>query len=468
MSGARTPTRTRATAVIVAIAAAGFTGLVVGVRQFDVAYHSPPMHVAIETVAAVIGVVTAYLLVGRYRLSARLADLLLALSMLALAVGSLFFSVLPAALSGKDVTRFSTWAPIMSGLVGAVGLTVAAFSHRQAPLRWRTVTVAAFSFALVIAAIVAATDLLEERLPVAVPPSLSPVRGGRELVTGQPAVLAIQLATMLLFVVASIGFLRRDERSDDALMRTFSIAAVVGAFSAFNYFLFPSLYSQWIYAGDILRFSFYVILLVGAARELSGYWRGLAQTAALEERRRIARDLHDGLAQELAFIVSRSQLLSSDRLGRELSSAAERAVEESRRAIDALTRPLEEPLDQALGRTAERVAARFGLHLSFDFEGGLDVPPATRDALQRIVGEAVTNAARHGAAQQVTVKLARPNGTIRLQVVDDGCGFEPSSSAAPSGFGLVAMRERAASVGGDFRVSSQVGAGTLVEVLLHE
>jgi signal transduction histidine kinase len=468
MAGGGGNTGGRAATLLAALAAAGFTGLVVGVHQFDVAYRSPPMHVAIETVAAVIGVVTAYLLVGRYRLSERLADLVLALSLLVLAVGSLFFSVLPAALSGKDVTRFSTWAPIMSGLTGAVGLAAASFSARRAPLRRGTMAFAALAFALVIAAIAAATDLLEARLPVAVPPSLSPVRGGRELVTGEPAVLAVQLTTMVLFALAAVGFLRRGERADDALMRTFSVAAVVGAFASFDYFLFPSLYSQWVYAGDILRFSFYVILLLGAARELNSYWRGLAETAALEERRRIARDLHDGLAQELAFIASRSRLLPPDALGRELGSAAERAVEESRRAIDALTGPLREPLAQAVGRAAERAAARFGLQLSFDLEEGVEVTPAARDALQRIVGEAVTNAARHGAARHVTVRIANPDGVVRVQVVDDGCGFDPSSSRSENGFGLVSMRERAASVGGDFRLSSEVGVGTLVEVLLGE
>src|SRR5262249_29945875 len=152
-----------------------------------------------------------------------------------------------------------TWAPIMSGLVGAVGLTVAAFSHAALPPRKRTIVLTSVAFVLVVGGIAAVTDVLAARLPGAIPPRLPPVQGGRELVTGQPAVLAIQLVTMVLFAIAAVGFLRRGESTDDELMQTFSIAAIVGAFSSFNYFLFPSLYSQWVYAGDILRFSFYVI-----------------------------------------------------------------------------------------------------------------------------------------------------------------------------------------------------------------
>jgi signal transduction histidine kinase len=355
----------------------------------------------------------------------------------------------------------------MSGFVGAIGLTVAAFSHRLVPVRGRTLTLAAIAFALVTVAIAATTGLLEAHLPVAVLPVLSPVGSGRDLVTGAPALLGIQLATTALFVIAALGFLRRSERTDDALMGTFSIAAIVAAFSSFNYFLFPSLYSQWVYSGDILRFSFYAIMLVGAARELDGYWHRLAQAAALEERRRIARDLHDGLAQELTFIVARSRLLPPDRLGRELGSAAERAAIEARRAIDALTRPLAEPLDRAIGRAAEHVATRFGLQLRLDLAEGLSAQPGTRDALQRIVSEALTNAARHGGARWASVSLDSPNGTIRLRITDDGSGFDVAEEGSANGFGLVAMRERAASIGGDLRLSSRKGAGTDVEVVLH-
>jgi signal transduction histidine kinase len=422
------------------------------------------MHVAIETLVAVIGSVAAYLMLGRYRMSARLADLLLALALFIFAVGSFFFSVLPAALSNDDITHFSTWAPIMSGLLGAFGFAVAAFSRRELRLKERALLIAGCAFLGIVCAIAVATEILAAKLPVAIPPALSPVRGGRQLVIGQPAVLTAQLLTMVLFAAAAVGFLRRGERSNDELMKTLSIGAIVGAFASLNYFLFPSLYSQWVYSGDILRLSFYLIILFGVARELNAYWRGLARAAALEERRRIARDLHDGLAQELAFIASQSRLLRRGAVERRLAAAAERALAESRQAIDALTRPLEEPLDRTITRAAEEIATRFGVGLDLKLKEGVVSDGDTRDAFRRIVREATTNAAQHGRAKHVAVSLELVEEQLRLRICDDGSGFEPGGEF--EGFGLISMRERAARIGGDLRLRSAPGAGTTVEVLV--
>jgi signal transduction histidine kinase len=450
--------------VATAALAATFTALVVLVPRFDVAYRSPVMHVAIETVAAVAGLVASYLALGRYRLSERLADLLLGLSFLVLAVGSLFFSVLPAALSGHDVTQFSTWAPVMSGLVGAIGVALSAFSRGRLRPGVASGAAVGSAFLVVVALIAAVTAVLASRLPVAISQTLSPVEGGRQLVIGQPAVLAVELLTAALFALATVGFVNRARSDRDELMLPLAIATVVAAFASFNYFLFPSLYSQWIYAGDILHFSFYLIILTAVARELNSYWRGLAETAALEERRRIARDLHDGLAQELSFIASRSRLLRPGAIEAQLASAAERALAESRRAIAALTQPLDESLEVTVARAAEEVAVRFGLELDLELDETPDIPQPTREALGRIVREATTNAARHGEATRIQVRLRTVDGRLLLRIRDDGGGFDPSREHA--GFGLVSMRERALSAGGTFQVSSDSGSGTTVDVCL--
>lgn len=453
----------RALLVVCAGLAAIFTALVVFVHGFDVAYRSPTMHDAIETVAAVIGTVAAYLLFGRYRLSGQLSDLLLALSMLVLAIRSLFFSVLPAALTRDDVTRFSTWAALLSGLLAAVGFAAAAFSKSERPPR-RTTLLVSVSFLAAPIVIAAVMDALASQLPVAISPALSPVEGGRELVTGQPAVLTVQLLTMALFATAAIGFLSRGERTGDPFMATLALAATIGAFAAFNYFLFPSLYSQWVYSGDILLFVFYLLIFAAIARELNSYWRRLAWGAALEERRRIARDLHDGLAQELAFIVRQSKSLGESAGERQLASAAERALDESRRAIDALTRPLDEPLEVSVARAGEEVAKRFGAHLTLQLQKGIPARPPLRDALRRIAREAVINAAEHGQAHHIVLSLEHADGLVRLRVEDDGTGFDPSTPS--TGFGLIGIRERAASLGGSLVLRSEPGAGTTLEVAL--
>jgi signal transduction histidine kinase len=95
------------------------------------------------------------------------------------------------------------------------------------------------------------------------------------------------------------------------------------------------------------------------------------------------------------------------------------------------------------------------------------MPAARREALIRIVREAVSNAGRHGRAGRVDVELGANGGTAcRLRIVDDGTGFDPGLVEPGRGFGLVSMRERAEALGGRFRLVSSPGAGTEIEVVL--
>jgi signal transduction histidine kinase len=447
----------------VTILSAAFTALVLLVSPFDVAYRSVVMHVSAETIAVVVGTTAAYLFFGRYRLNGHVSDLVLAASLLVLATGSLCFQLLPALLSWiDDFGRFSTWAQVMSGLLGAVGFAVAAYWDRKLRLSRRSGVLVAAAFLGLLLAIAAVTRVLAMHLPLVISPTLSPVEGGR--VTGQPLALGAQCLTMALFALAAVGFLRRAARSDDRLLETLAAASAVGAFAALNYFVFPSLYSQWIYSGDILSFVFYVLIFAGVARELNGYWQDLAKGAVLEERRRIARELHDGLAQELAFIASQSRLLGEGALERRLTSAADRALEESRRAIDALTKPLGEPVDVAVASAAEEIAPRVGARLVLDLQRGITTTPEVREELRRIVREATVNATEHGQATQIRISLESNGAGLRLVIADDGTGFDPSPPT--EGFGLISMRERAAAMGGKVTISSEPGAGTTIEVVL--
>jgi len=194
--------------------------------------------------------------------------------------------------------------------------------------------------------------------------------------------------------------------------------------------------------------------------------------AAVErERRRIARDIHDSLAQDLAFIAARVRALERDptasvRLDH-LAIAATRALEHSRTTISTLTRPLDEPLDAALARNATEVAERHGGHADLHLQPGVVVPPATRESLVMILREAVANAMRHGRAGSVDVSLSQQSG-LRLRVADDGRGFDAAARAAGSdaAFGLQSMEERAQALGGGLVVRSAPGAGTTIEVVL--
>jgi signal transduction histidine kinase len=322
----------------------------------------------------------------------------------------------------------------------------------------------------VLAFVAVLVALRGHHLPEVIDPTLSPDASDRPRIVGDPTVLGVQLLSTIFFAVAAVGFVRRAERTHDELTSWLALAATMGAFARLNYFLFPSLYSQWIYTGDALRLAFFVLLIVGALREIGAYQHQLASVAVFEERRRMARDLHDGLAQELAYITAQSRRMLErgdaepgiDRV----AAAAQRALDESRVAITALTAPLDEPLDSVLVRTAEELAERAGASVNFEMDEGVRASGAEREALLRIVRESVTNAVRHGHATRLTVALVA-NGGLRLSVSDNGEGFDPDAgSNGRAGFGLVSMRERAEALGGELHVRSRRGHGTHVEVVL--
>jgi signal transduction histidine kinase len=194
----------------------------------------------------------------------------------------------------------------------------------------------------------------------------------------------------------------------------------------------------------------------------------LAQQATAEERRRIARDLHDGLAHELAFIASKARS-SGNGTGagadsRELASAADRALDEARRAITVLSATRPQSLAGAVTQTAEDLRSRLGVPVLIDLAEGIEVPGKETEQILRIVREAITNAAVHGRPTFITVSLQRDR-RIRLVVSDDGSGFDPARLGR-TGFGLVSMRERAASIGASFAVHSAPSQGTRIEVTL--
>jgi signal transduction histidine kinase len=149
-----------------------------------------------------------------------------------------------------------------------------------------------------------------------------------------------------------------------------------------------------------------------------------------------------------------------------VAGAAERAIDESRRAIAALTMPIDQPLDEVISRTAYEIAGRLGVTIKTDLDEGVQASPEIREGLLRIVREAVTNASRHGGAELITVRLSCKDG-LCLRVVDDGLGFDVSQARRNArGFGLISMEERAREMGGTFRISSEPGTGTEIEVQL--
>jgi signal transduction histidine kinase len=156
---------------------------------------------------------------------------------------------------------------------------------------------------------------------------------------------------------------------------------------------------------------------------------------------------------------------SGDPVAAGLAEAAAFALDQSRLVIAALAHEPGEPLGPALAHAAERIATRAGRVVRTDLQAGVDVEPAIRGDLLRIVMEATTNAVRHSGASEVSLSLTGGEAVV-LRIADDGVGFTPEELAPPSnsGFGLRSMHERAERAGGRLWVQSQPGGGTVVEV----
>jgi signal transduction histidine kinase len=299
-------------------------------------------------------------------------------------------------------------------------------------------------------------------LPRGITASLAPGTATPHVVGG------LQLLIALLYLLAALGFARRHRLSEDELSGWLAIACILSGAARVNYYFHPAVNSSWVYSGDLFRLGFYVALLIGAAREVASYWTSVVAAASLEERRRLARDVHDGLAQELAFIGRNVRLLrkqgAEPQLVERIIRGVARAQEESRRVMGALAANASEPLEQALAEVARDAARRYGAAIDTELASGIALSPREKEAVVRIASEAVANAARHSGAETLRLYLERLDAGMRLEVIDDGQGFDEEQPQR--GFGLVTMKDRAEALGGKLRVDSRRGVGTRVELEL--
>ena len=225
---------------------------------------------------------------------------------------------------------------------------------------------------------------------------------------------------------------------------------------------------------DLARPAGAAVQAAGLADALRASRRRLIE-AREEERRRLRRDLHDGLGPMLAGFVLRldaaAGLLATDparaeRLLATLKDEASGAVDDIRRLVYDLRPPALDELGLlgAIRQQAERLAAGdSGMEVHVSSTGPLPrLRAATEVAAYRIALEAVTNAARHAGAPHCSVLLAA-DGQLRVEITDDGCGIPTDARA---GVGLAAMRERAAEVGGSCTIAPVTPTGTRVLALL--
>ena len=429
-------------------------------------YERPSVNVAMDTVEGMIAAVVAYLFFGRFQLLRRQRDLALAIAFTTFVLLNLVLSAFPTAASGT-ARPTAAWGGLMLRIVAAGLLLAATVSgEEEARTQW-LLRRAAIAFGAAAAAALLAVTIIGRPIDEILTPAESAVPH----LVGHPLFLASHLVAMALLLTAAWRFDRRAGEEDDHLLPWLGAFAVLLGLARLNYFLFPSLYPRFVHVGDFLRLTGYLVLLVAAAGEINRYWQSVARSAAVEERRRLARDLHDGLAQELAFIKAHTSHPGGVALRPEememVAEAADRALIESRRAIRALNAPGHGALEQHVVEAARLGAADTDASVTVALAAGLAVPHGAEEDIVWIVREAVAVAARHRRAATVRVGVEDAPQGVRITIEDDG-GRAPQGRDEHTGPGIVdSIRRRDEGLGGIVRVTAAADAGTTLDVVIR-
>ncbi len=204
----------------------------------------------------------------------------------------------------------------------------------------------------------------------------------------------------------------------------------------------------------------------------------VGEAAAVAERERLARDLHDAvtqtlfsatlIAEALPRVWERDPERARDGL-QELRSLTKGALAEMRTLLLEL-RPAaltEKPLGDLLGQLAEAMAGRTRVPIKLTVKGDSFLRDELQVAMYRIAQEALNNVAKHAGASEASVSLLCEPGRVTLRICDNGSGFDPEDTL-PEQLGMAIMRERAHSIGARMEVTSQLGRGTEVAVAWQE
>lgn len=421
--------------------------------------------VALETLVAVAGLVGLWVAGRRYRESDSAADLCLAAGLAVYVTAQLSLNAAPVVLELSEESGHEVAAASGRLLVAAL-IAAAAFLSRR-PMDRRTRGLATASALLAIVATTAGAVVF-----LASGPSSDPgAYGSANLIVAlreAPVTGLILCVGAALLAAASTGFWRRARSTGDGFWGWLAMACALGALAQVNSIVVPEgLDRAWISTGDLVRAATAAALAAAVVAELRAVWHRAAAVAVARERRRVARDLHDGVVQDLAFIISQSLSEPPAASSQErIAAAAERALESSRELISELTRVPGSIAEVIEGR-AGPIASRWGMALHVDVDRHVALRPDDLEEVLGMVSEAISNAARHAGASNVCVEL-RPgvHDRIRLRITDDGAGFDPAGTVVPNrgGFGLVSMHERARALGGEMRLESEPGTGTIIEV----
>jgi signal transduction histidine kinase len=459
------------------------------------------LDVAVTSLTSLSAAVLGALALLRYRESARLSTLLQACAFATLAITSgTTVTLLLLKLDGRVGLSLGHPEQLPLFVSQTTRLTIAALflAGGIAALRSDRVRLRHARFVLVLptALIALATALvypLRDRLPLLItdgglkdlvsnPQATAPIAG----VTGLAYALVSVTVVVLLAgaVIYRFAYTGNSPVTDGFL----SIALVIAAFAEIQYAFYPGVYSGLVTTGDALRLASFGVLLLGIHAELRADLRALrrayasldrlrlteAERAALEERSRLAREIHDGLAQHLWFAKLKFERLSGQLpeearpLSAEVGQAIDSAIVEARQAMVTMRTAIDQdmPLSDMISRAIDDFGQRSGIRVEYLPDGLPNaIPPRQQIELLRIMQEALTNVRKHADATVVRVRAEAVDGTLLMSVGDNGRGFDPALSGR-DGLGLQGMEERARLMGGQLRIESAPSDGTIVELTL--
>jgi signal transduction histidine kinase len=421
-------------------------------------YDEPQLRLVLTTTTALAGLLVALLAAVRFSVEGRRTDLLLACGFFVSSLSAAVFFVGPM-LGGGRLERPEGWAAIAGGILGQVFVAAAPFLHGRSRSRDRAIVNAVAAAGLVL---LAAWLLL--RLAAHSLPTLAPSAG-----TVRPFDLTTTFGLQALIdLVAVVGWgLRYRQRGDD-LARWLALGFTLQLFASLHLAREPLQGTTYVAESDFLLVLSFAVMLLGTSRAILAAEFG---RAVAEERARVAREIHDGLAQYLFAVSTHAQMLSSgtptEEVVPQLTQAAALAQQEARFAILALSSASgTAPFDAALRRYVEFLTADGELDVELDVDPAIRLAPDEQIEIFRIVQEGLANVRKHAHARQAWVTIAqRGSGERHVTIRDDGTGFDGGQTEA--GQGLRNIRARAESIQGGFSLRTRPGRGTALEVVLR-
>jgi signal transduction histidine kinase len=421
------------------------------------AWALPDLRLVLDTAVAVAGALVAVLAGMRFAVEGRRLDLLLCAGFTLAAAGTAAFSIGPV-VAGHAPGPAAAWAGLAAQIAGGTLIAAAAFVRGRIGRRSLALRGAIGGCGVLLACTWACARSIDPLLP-----SLAPVAHAH----APFALTGVLGARALLALAAIVGFGWRFRARGEDFDRWLALAATLTLFAELHYIFTPLLPSAEVSQGDFLRLLSYGVLLVGV-------WNAIGRAefgrAVADERARVAREIHDGLAQYLFAVSTHVSLLEGGAdpavaLPR-LKEAAAAAQQEAHFAVLALSSASgNSRFDAALNRYVEVLTADGALDVELEIDDDVRLAPDEQIEVFRIVQEGLANARRHAAARRATVRIGIRAGRRTVLVRDDGSGFDEEH--ATSGQGLRNIRARAATIGGVFSLRSQPGGGTALEVTLR-